>query len=661
MREHYALRLLQKQECPGEDAELHELIKMVAKIGTDTDLSKAETEMDKIIAAKIDPNQAFPRSIEEIDEESSAKQIKDFIIFLEEEFPDPGKNYSKRMNRILATGPYVLGQILEIIAITYKVLEGNDVDKGEVIFAINFLLTMDVNESWLKRILDDHAFAFDRDRGRDYLPGNREKIESEPVDPGYFWHDPLVSDGFKNSVKDFEAVLQYQDGFTALHILTGIGREAMCMAARHPDTRVFALDANAYNMREALDMIDEKSEMGQEYSNLRLILADARGSHQGIPLPDASVDRIVMVGFGAASMLADEVYEIFKEIIRVLKKDTGIVMFDEYEIPDGIKRAIRESGLAGKIIYQGNFDAFPYPLYALSFVDASPESGSGVRLPTPDDATNDQGGTASPQEPAQQPGIIIEGGIGGSGREIPPAEAAEKLEATTQALLEQRDGVRQFEERDVLAVVVIDDGERLKDIEGVGRVNMTGLNVMAERLVSKHRNSRVVYVKTAEEAMAKMRGEGRTWDNTFFFVESAIRDREEGTYNELTKQAFVWNLNIPDNSLCNVTPLGFLIFSIKLNELLTRVRDGSKDLDMESLAEIILWNIGEDVTPENVSGVVEGILRPIVANYSKYKDYHQLLAAYSGCFSWNLPRITPENWHEVDEYFDRLKDVYSAV
>ena len=261
----------------------------------------------------------------------------------------------------------------------------------------------------------------------------------------------------------------------------------------------------------------------------------------------------------------------------------------------------------------------------------------------------------------KKPQTTSENNVGRPDREMPPAEAAEKLEATTQALLEQRDGVRQFEERDVLAVVVIDDDERLKSIEGVGRVDMTGLNVMAERLLSQHRNSRVVYVKTMEEAMAKMRGEGRTWDNTFFFVESAIRDREEGTYNELTKQAFVWNLNIPDNSLCSVTPLGFLIFSIKFNEFLARVRDGSKGLDMESLAGIILRNIGEDVTPEKVNGVVEGVLRPIVADYSEHKNYQRLLAAYSGRFSWNLPRIAPENWREVDEYFDKLEAVYSAV
>ncbi|UCD55519.1 MAG: hypothetical protein JSV93_01600 [Candidatus Omnitrophota bacterium] len=257
--------------------------------------------------------------------------------------------------------------------------------------------------------------------------------------------------------------------------------------------------------------------------------------------------------------------------------------------------------------------------------------------------------------------IVTKDSVGRESRTSPIATAKANQSTLTQSLSRQRDSVRQPEERDVLAVVVINDEERLKDIDGMGKVNMTGLNVMAERMVSRRRNSRVVYVKTIEEANAKMADEGRTWANTFFFVEDRIAGKEQAAYDSLKRQAFIWNLNIPDNSLCSVTPFGFLVFSLKFNDFLTRIQEGSPDLDMEPLAEIILHNIGEDVTPENIRRIIKNMLKPIAINFSEFKNPQKLLSTYSGHFSWNLPRIEPKDWSEVDDYFDALDKIYSAA
>jgi hypothetical protein len=227
----------------------------------------------------------------------------------------------------------------------------------------------------------------------------------------------------------------------------------------------------------------------------------------------------------------------------------------------------------------------------------------------------------------------------------------------------QQDSIRDKENREVVAVVVTDDESRLKGLEGVERPNMTGVGNAARR-VSSSLNSRIKYVATVEEAKKEFEREGRTWENTVFFVESnkiAAESDEYSEYSELKQKAFIWNLDIPEGSLCSVTPLGFLNFSLKFNDFLGRVKSGEEDTGMRELAEIMLVNMGEDVTEESIREVIVTTLKPMAQKLAKKFSLEEFLLEFSGKFTWNLPKIAPANWGEVKEYFDSLTEVYRAL
>ena len=133
-------------------------------------------------------------------------------------------------------------------------------------------------------------------------------------------------------------------------------------------------------------------------------------------------------------------------------------------------------------------------------------------------------------------------------------------------------------------------------------------------------------------------------------------------YDKLKTEAFVWNLSIPERTFCSVTPLGFLVFSIKFNELLTCIEKGQGySMVINSLAEMMLQNAGEDITPAAIRRVISDVLMPLVNKYSETKDPQVLVEAYSGYFSWNLPQIKLTDWKQVDAYFRSLKMVYSSA
>jgi hypothetical protein len=263
-------------------------------------------------------------------------------------------------------------------------------------------------------------------------------------------------------------------------------------------------------------------------------------------------------------------------------------------------------------------------------------------------------------------------GIGRKGRNIHPTKATQTKD--TQFLLEQRESVRPLNiKQGVLAIVVVDDDTRLAHLgETVKMRNKAGLKVTgvdAEKLIFTERTSDIVYVSSIKDAVAEMeKRERRTWDNTFFFIETNIAENEEAAYNDLREKRFVWKLHIPPRSLCSVTPLGFLTFSLKFNDILTRIQnkaaDEEIDRELRVLAEIILRNIGEEITTTNIDHVIATRLNPIVAGVRSLTNFDEpqtFLKVYSGRFIWNLPAIEPKDWNEVDDYFDTLKEVYSAA
>ena len=239
------------------------------------------------------------------------------------------------------------------------------------------------------------------------------------------------------------------------------------------------------------------------------------------------------------------------------------------------------------------------------------------------------------------------------------------IEETTQALGEvagalyaEHANIVRVEEADVMAVVLLKDEERTKKLTGLGSIKMTGVGSAAERVITDGvQNSNIVYVTTMEEAMAKLDPkQGRTASNTFFFIEeNRLDDAEKASYEDLKQEAFIWNLNIPDDSICSVTPLGFLMFSLKFNDMLTRM-EHKWDLDMRSLARIMLINMGEEVTEENIEEVINNIVDPI-SNAGDIKSVLKL----SGTFTWNLPKIAAEDWSQVDEHFSAMLQVYRAL
>ncbi|MBF0217168.1 MAG: radical SAM protein [Candidatus Omnitrophica bacterium] len=254
-------------------------------------------------------------------------------------------------------------------------------------------------------------------------------------------------------------------------------------------------------------------------------------------------------------------------------------------------------------------------------------------------------------------------GIGMAGREEGIDAAAAKLGGSTEKPFEDEPKDTTVERKRILTVVVTDDEARLSGVSGVGRYDMTGPGKMAERINSGDRAAEIIYAKSIEEAIARSKwgDDKRPWDNTFFFIEKAVSQKERAAFDKLRGEAFVWNLDIPDGSICGITPLGFLRFSVKFNEFLIKAIKGSSDLRMDELAKMMLANAGEEITPRSVAGVIKNVLKPIADNFAKYKSYKKLLEAYSGYFSFNLPAIKPANWEDVRKYLCILEQVYSAA
>ena len=250
-----------------------------------------------------------------------------------------------------------------------------------------------------------------------------------------------------------------------------------------------------------------------------------------------------------------------------------------------------------------------------------------------------------------------------SRRDIPIEVAQDSQTEVAGELLERRGSIIGVEEADVLAVVVLNDEERMKDPTVAAAINTSAASSAARRLISRKKNANIVYVNTIQEAESMLEDkEGkRTPANTIFFIEKNLgKDRlsedESKAYESLKSKAFIWNLDIPKDSICSVTPLGFLMFTLKFNDFLSRLERGEKDLDMRPLAEIMLVNMGEEVNESNVQSIIDNILTPI-AETGNITEALQ----YSGRFTWNLPKIMPENWTKVDEYFKALRQVYYSL
>ncbi|MDD5633861.1 MAG: DUF58 domain-containing protein [Candidatus Omnitrophica bacterium] len=247
--------------------------------------------------------------------------------------------------------------------------------------------------------------------------------------------------------------------------------------------------------------------------------------------------------------------------------------------------------------------------------------------------------------------------IGKPDKNIPINENKNDQEKSASAMEQELNNIRDLEKSDVTAIVVLNEKDRLKALEGIGKINMTNLSNLAGRVVSHKRLSKVIYVETVEEAIVRAgKLQNRDWTNTFIYIDEEIAKSESENYNKLKENFLVWNLNIPSDSLCGVTPLGFLVMSLKLNDLIKRSQNGSVKFDLESLARIILLNINEEITEANIQEIVEKVLKPIAAAKTKSD-----LLVLSGKLTLYLPKIQPSNWTEVSEQFKALEKVYQAL
>ncbi|MBP7056284.1 MAG: FHA domain-containing protein [Candidatus Omnitrophica bacterium] len=243
----------------------------------------------------------------------------------------------------------------------------------------------------------------------------------------------------------------------------------------------------------------------------------------------------------------------------------------------------------------------------------------------------------------------------------------------TALLMRERSAIRELNGALINVIVVKDDESRLAKLK---QDDSTGINTISaqetdirgkiERRLVRGRNARVFYVdniKAAVDMLPNLKGD------TFAFVESSVAKKEATRYEALKKQVFVQDIKIEENSICSVAPLGFLLYGIKMHDILARIQKGRAggqvpafdDLDAESLARIILINKGLEVNQENIDSELKN-LRPFIDGLLAASDPKLALLSYSGKLSvWELPKLEPKRWSEITEYFDALEKVYTAA
>ncbi len=337
---------------------------------------KAQALAARVTKEKVDPAREYPRSLEEIADSVAREKLAQFVRFLAQEFPEAGRDYRRRLDLILSYGPFTCGQLDGLADLAYLVCRApREADMLSLMLVFNLLLVMDVPERYLKQTyFSSHPELLNRSLGQDW--SNRETLESLPLDPGWFWYES-AGDFVIKAGRDFEEKVGYAQGGVVLHALCGAGKEAMHFARRYPGAKIFALDANPFNFREALDLLAEGRARKEELPNFRLIIADARGSHQGILLPDGCVDEVFLLGLATTSFLPGEVRSIFTEVLRVVNPQGGRVVFDEYEgEPQEVRAAIQErSDLSLTPAFRGAVESYHFPVVSVFRVSALAESG----------------------------------------------------------------------------------------------------------------------------------------------------------------------------------------------------------------------------------------------------------------------------------------------
>ncbi|MCX5680343.1 MAG: hypothetical protein NTZ95_06835 [Candidatus Omnitrophica bacterium] len=290
-----------------------------------------------------------------------------FVSYLNIEFPDRRKDYDSRISLIIRYGLHDGDEIDVLISKTYKVLSRpSEALPADVKDVVNFLLLLDVNEGWLKRVFFQYEKLFDKEAGMDGSANKRASIGKVQDDPGYLWSNPSVSDSFIKSAGYFEKFLKYKKNDVSLHILAGMGREAIYMAKRNPGMTFFSLDANIFNMRESLSELADIEKEAVPLQNLRLIMADARATHQGIPLPENSVDSVVIIGQGFASMIKNEVFGITQEVLKVINKNGGVILFDGEDMPEEMRQAIEvRKDVVTESVYDGRLGNYLFPIHVI--------------------------------------------------------------------------------------------------------------------------------------------------------------------------------------------------------------------------------------------------------------------------------------------------------
>jgi len=256
----------------------------------------------------------------------------------------------------------------------------------------------------------------------------------------------------------------------------------------------------------------------------------------------------------------------------------------------------------------------------------------------------------------------------------------ERLRDDTAVLLELRKGMRPTNGDTINIIVVKDDDARLKKLQDEDPM---AINKMAkkeekisgdiERKIVHGRNFRIFYVSNIKDAQDIADKPDVKKGDTFAFVETAVSTKESETaaYKDFKKAVFVQEMKIPFNSICSVTPLGFLLYSGEIHDIKKRIADGraggapltSKQLgsEIENLARIILINKGLKLNPENIDSEVND-LQKFISNLIDATDLKTALLLYSGQLSvWDLPAVSAVEWKEVDRYFEVLRKVYAAA
>lgn len=141
---------------------------------------------------------------------------------------------------------------------------------------------------------------------------NPYKIQMPHTNFGYPWH-VKPSENFTTESTPFHVSMDLQNGQQILNPMIGSGEEMVNLLHRNPEIEIAGYDLNPDNLITAAQLA---SNFDYSPEQLSLALHDA---HQPLPLPDKSVDRVLVMNYSTFGFDAFQRQEFYRHMLRVLR------------------------------------------------------------------------------------------------------------------------------------------------------------------------------------------------------------------------------------------------------------------------------------------------------------------------------------------------------